>query len=92
MLCQIFFCRDGQEAADDGGDLAFANALDLGAAPLGYDRLDDDWTLSAQHASNILGGQVRMDPRPVCLACFQDPWWAGSESGSLGGLRSLLGM
>ena len=48
-----------QEAADDGGDLAFANALDLGAAPLGYDRLDDDWTLSAQHAPNILGGQVQ---------------------------------
>ena len=44
---------------DDAGDLAFANALDLGSTPLGCDRLDDDWTLPAGKAHHILGGQVR---------------------------------
>lgn len=66
-LCHAMLtCLGMQEAADDGGDLAFANALDLGAAPLGYDRLDDDWTLSAQHAPNILGGQVLQLYRSSC--------------------------
>ena len=45
---------------DDAGDLAFANALDLGSTPLGCDRLDDDWTLAASQAHHVLGGQVRM--------------------------------
>lgn len=51
-----------EEAGDDAGDLAFANALDLGYTPLGCDRMDDDWTLPSSHAHHILGGQVCSGP------------------------------